>query len=402
MQASNRLLLYFAILFAISFVYCLLSGSQLRWPDEFDYVALAKTLVAGHGYVNGELHPTAMRPPGYPFIVATIFYFHESVFLVKLVNVLAFAAAGWMLSSMVKETNRDGQIFVPILLVAYPLFVFTTNVLVPQIIGGFLFVLILHLLFKFKGSIKYGILGGMLSGFLVLTIPTFFLIFIALSLLLTTKRWKEDYGLKFAVIFVVSMCLVIAPWIVRTSLVFDKFVFISTNAGINLLYGNSENTGYDTGVVDVSKYSANTLGMNEAETDAYYKKSAIDWIKNNPSDAAILYFKKVLNNFNYKNKTSTSVENSFLKNSVMFIAYYPLLLLVCTRAALRNRYAFTRDELLLYILYFGSAFVSAIVYSRLRYRIPFDFLLVAMVAMFIGHLKSDAMFRRYFSILRRV
>ena len=142
--------------------------------------------------------------------------------------------------------------------------------------------------------------------------------------------------------------------------------------------------------------------MNEAEADTYYKKSAIDWIKNNPGDAAILYFKKVLNNFNYKNKTSTSVENSFMKNTVMFIAYYPLLLLVCIRVVMQKRYAFTRDELLLYILYFGSAFVTAIVYSRLRYRIPFDFLLIAMVAMFIGHLRNDVLLKNYFSRMKCV
>ena len=63
---------------------------------------------------------------------------------------------------------------------------------------------------------------------------------------------------------------------------------------------------------------------------------------------------------------------------------------------------FARDELLLYILYFGSAFVGAIVYSRIRYRIPFDFLLIAMVAIFMGHLKNDIVFNWHMSKILRV
>ena len=402
MKYTSRLNIYFFVLFAVTLGYCLFSGSQIHWPDEFDYVELAKNMVADHGYVNHDLQPTAIRPPGYPFIVAAVFYFHESVLLVKLLNVLAFVAAGWVLSLIVKDTNKDGQVLVPILFITYPLFIFTVNVLVPQIVGGFLFVFILYLLFKYKGSIKHGILGGLLAGVLILTIPTFLLILLGLLLLLTTKLWKNDYGVKFAAIFLLSMCLVVVPWVLRSSLVFNKFVFISTNAGINLLYGNSENAEYDSGLVDISKYMAKTQGLNEAESDAYYKKSAVEWVKNNPEDAAILYFKKVLNNFNFKNKSSTNVENRFLINAMMFIAYYPLLLLVCIRTALRKRYEFTRDELLLYILYFGSAFVGAIVYSRIRYRIPFDFLLIAMVAIFMGHLKNDIVFNWHMSKILRV
>ena len=94
---------------------------------------------------------------------------------------------------------------------------------------------------------------------------------------------------------------------------------------INLLYGNSENTEYDTGVVDISKYS-NTEGLNEAEVDGYFKKSAIDWVANHPIDAAGLYLQKVANYFNFKNKLGTKSEESLYKNVLMFLSYYPLLI----------------------------------------------------------------------------
>jgi hypothetical protein len=49
-----------------------------------------------------------------------------------------------------------------------------------------------------------------------------------------------------------------------------------------------------------------------------------------------------------------------------------------------RRYRFSYPELLLYLIYFGNAFLSAMVYTRIRYRLPFDFLLIAMVSIFVG------------------
>ena len=79
--------------------------------------------------------------------------------------------------------------------------------------------------------------------------------------------------------------------------------------------------------------------------------------------------------------------NSF-KDILMGVTYYPLLITVIIRCILWRKYEFSWSELLLYLLYFGNAFLSAVVYTRIRYRIPFDFLLVAMVAIFIGHIRD--------------
>ena len=73
----------------------------------------------------------------------------------------------------------------------------------------------------------------------------------------------------------------------------------------------------------------------------------------------------------------------------MFITYYPLLVTALIRCLLWRKYAFSWPEVLMYALYFGSAFISAIVYTRIRYRIPFDFLLIAMVSIFIGYIRQN-------------
>lgn len=385
----NIVLITCGLLFIVAAAFCIWSGNQTKWPDELVYVGIAERLVAGLGFTNEALQPSAFRPPGYPFALSLIYQIHESVLLAKFVNVVALTATAWLLSLIVKEVAPSGRIFAPLLVLAYPLFTFTSSVLVPQILGSFMFVLVVYWLIKYPKSIVAATACGITLGALILTIPSFALVFVCLTILLfIVNRTTRLYSAKFIALFFLATVLVVGPWVVRSSFLFDKFVFISTNSGINLLYGNSENTEYDTGVVDISKYS-NTEGLNEAEVDGYFKKSAIDWVTDHPADAGGVYLQKVANYFNFKNKLGTKSEESFFKNALMFLSYYPLLIVVVIRCTLWRKYKFTWPELLLYILYFGNAFISAVVYTRLRYRIPFDFLLVAMVSIFIGHLRAS-------------
>jgi hypothetical protein len=388
LQDRNIVLITCGLIFIVAAAFSIWSGNQTKWPDESEYVGIADRLVAGLGFVNQELQPSAFRPPGYPFAISLVYQIHESVLLAKFVNVLALTATAWLLSLIVKAVAPSGRIFAPFLVLMYPLFIYASSVLVPQILGSFMFVLAVYWLIQYPKSIVSAAACGVTFGVLILMMPAFALVFLfLLALLFIVNRTTRLYSAKFIVLFFLATVLVVGPWVVRSSLLFDKFVFISTNSGINLLYGNSEKTEYDTGVVDISKYS-NTEGLNEAEIDGYYKKSAIDWVVNHPVDAAGLYMKKAANYFNFKNTLGTKSEESFFKNALMFLAYYPLLIVVLIRCTLWRKYKFTWTELLLYILYFGNAFLSAVVYTRIRYRIPFDFLLVAMVSIFIGHLRA--------------
>lgn len=388
-QDKNIVLITCGLVFIVTAAFCIWSGNQPKWPDEFIYVGIAERLVAGLGFVNPELQLSAFRPPGYPFAISLVYQIYESVLLAKFVNVLALTATAWFLSLIVKNVTPLGRTFAPLLVLTYPLFIYTSSVLVPQILGGFMFVLVLYWLTKYPKSIASAVASGVVFGVLILTIPTFAMVFLCLAaLLLVVHRTTRLYSAKFIALFFLATVLVVGSWVVRSSLLFDKFVFISTNSGINLLMGNSENTEYDTGVVDISKYS-NTEGLNEVELDGYYNKSAIDWVVNHPADAVGLYLQKVANYFNFKNKLGVKSEESLFKNVLMFLSYYPLLIAGVIRCTLWRKYKFTWSELLLYFLYFGSAFLSAVVYTRIRYRIPFDFLLVAMVSIFIGHIRES-------------
>src|SRR5262249_6073598 len=88
--------------------------------------------------------------------------------------------------------------------------------------------------------------------------------------------------------------------------------------------------------------------------------------------------------FNYRNDIATPGESAGWRDGLVFATYYPLLLLALLRAADARRHPLQRAEILIYVLYFLNAFVSAIFFPRLRFRIPFDFLLIAVNAAFLA------------------
>jgi hypothetical protein len=174
---------------------------------------------------------------------------------------------------------------------------------------------------------------------------------------------------------------IVVPWTIRNYLVFDALVPVSTNSGLNLLLGNSENTGPNDGVnVDLSHYAQVARGLSEVERDKYYRDRALEWMGQHPSEAIRLYAAKVLNYFHFSNKLHVKSEQSWIRSAVMAVSYYPLLLIALVRLGAALRVPLSRIESALYTLYFGNALLSAVFFTRIRFRVPFDFVLVMIAA----------------------
>ncbi|MEO0070025.1 MAG: hypothetical protein ABIK18_04440, partial [candidate division WOR-3 bacterium] len=122
------------------------------------------------------------------------------------------------------------------------------------------------------------------------------------------------------------------------------------------------------------------------EQNDYFRSQAIQWILNNKGRAVKLYFLKVLNWFNYRNQLAQKSEASRFRDFVMLITYLPLLLLFLIRLFLARRFRLVRIEWLLSILYVINAFTYAVFHTRIRYRLPFDVGMIAVVAVFISNL----------------
>jgi hypothetical protein len=386
-QKSKQItILLIILLFIISTGISISSGNELRYPDEYDYHTLAKNVLFGKGFVNDKFEPTAFRPPGYPFIISIVYRIYPHPLSVKLLNTIAYSFTALLISFLVIKINPDSQIFAPLLFLFYPVGLYAVSTLYPQTLGSFFLAVIIIILYNYNHTIISICISGILFGILILLIPSFLLITPIIFLIINyTGKKKSVLSIKYSAVFSICVFLVLLPWTIRNYQVFGDFIPISTNSGLNLLLGNSENTHPNSGVnVDISTYTKEVIQNNEALADKQLTKFAIDWIKNNPKQAASLYFQKVINFFNFRNELYVQSEGSRLKDLLVFITYYPLLIIAVIRIIVHKYYPLKTKETFLYVLYFGNAFLSAIYFTRIRFRIPFDILLIAINAIFLG------------------
>jgi len=72
----------------------------------------------------------------------------------------------------------------------------------------------------------------------------------------------------------------------------------------------------------------------------------------------------------------------------MLVTYYPLLALVGWRLWWRKRVPMTRGEWMMLGIYLCNGLLAAIFFTRIRFRLPFDALLMTLALISLGHLSN--------------
>lgn len=382
----NSIRILFVVIFIIlvsGIIYSVYLGGKLRYPDEKEYYRLAQNLSSEFKYTYNGIKPTAFRPPGYPIVLSFFITLGANIFYLRLLNFLFFSICIFLLFKISEKLYSTRAAIISICLAtAYPVLFYTASTLYPQTLGSLLFLFTLFLLLarKHKSTIPYFVMGWC-YGILILTIPIFLIL---VPIIIIWSIWKIKVPVKYILIFCTTLTLLVGLWSLRNYIALHSFVPISTNSGLNLLLGNSENTSPNSGVnVDISKFEHKAVGMNEVEKNAYYTSEAINFMKANPIGTIKLYIRKFLNYFNYQNQLATTSENSKYRKLLMEITYNMLLLLLCVRIVMLTRYKFLTFEVLLLLLYIGSGLAYALFFTRVRFRLPFDFLLIIVIAGFL-------------------
>jgi hypothetical protein len=263
--------------------------------------------------------------------------------------------------------------------------------LYPQTLAGFLLVILLALsvssTFSLSPTILSSFIIGLVAGLLVLSVPTF------LVVVLLIFAWQVfNGGFRQRVVLAVAASLVVMVstagiWTIRNALVFQDFVLVSTNAGDNLIRGNAPGASPISGPgMDVEGYMALVAHLNEVDRDRHLQKIVYHIWQSDPVSSIQLYFGKVMNYFNYRNELVTQGVSSFTQDLVMGISYYLLLLLAVGRLAAWRIFPLHNLEKLAAGIYLFNAFYSAIVFTRIRYRLPFDYLLIILGASLLTQL----------------
>jgi cbb3-type cytochrome oxidase subunit 3 len=373
------------ICFLAGVVYSFSLPTRARYADEGEYLALSASLRHGPGYSMDGTNLTASRPPGYPFFVAAIQALGGNMITIRVVQYAIFIATLLLVYQLCDRERRfGGLLVVTILAMLYPALFYVTGTLYPQTLSAFLFVLGLATLLRPSRGVLINLAAGLLFGVLLLVVPTFAL---TLPILLLAAWWWKIIRWHEGIPVALGVVLVVGLWIARNEIVFHKFVPFATNSGATFLIGNGPlaqpNAG--SGVIDQTPYYnlPGTQGLDEFGQDKFYRQYALDWIKANPGRAFVLYLEKTANYFNVYNlyAASTEAEVPFWKQVVMGGSYVLLLGLLGWRLVEVKRFPLLPREKLFLAVYVLTAFTMAIFVTRIRYRLPYDYLIITIVAM---------------------
>jgi hypothetical protein len=374
-----------AALIFVALGYALSLKGNFTYQDEHDYYSIASNLLHRHYFSNDGLTPTAHRPPGYPALLALILVVRDSVTIAKMSNLIWWIGAALLAGSLAKDFYGPIARSLSLLFVLlYPVALYTSGTIYPQAFAAFLFLLSIYIHFRdsHRWTTSEAAIQGILFSALILSVPLYmgnlvaFLGFVML----------EPRGFRRALIIFAIVFGAISLWTIRNYETYGRFVAIATNSGENLLFGNSALSGSNTGTnVNMYLLAPEAAGnSSEIERDAIYKKHAVDWIVHNPWASAVLFLKKLLNWFNYRNQLVITSESSRFRDLVMALTYYPLLALSLLLLATR-RSRLQTGERYLFVSYGIAALSYAVFFTRIRFRVPFDFLMIILAG---GYLSS--------------
>jgi len=376
------LIVFILIHILFSIFYFIKEGNTLRFYDEFDYYKISSNL-AEHGmFAKYASSPTAMRSPGYPFFLSLIFRFSKSILLIKIIQLILYYFSAFFIFKLAFKIsqNRNISFIAGFLFLIYPPILFTTNTVYPQLLYLFLFLGLILILFNKNLNWINLLIISIINGFLILINPIHLLFFPFMIYLILLKKERLFSRIKKTVFFVLISFLVFFPWMNRNYKLFHNFALTSTG-GINLLLGNNPNTTPNAGInVDITPFIDSEIiqDFNEMKKDNYYKKIALEFIKENPGYYLGLYFKKFLNYFNYRNQLATVSESSVFRVTINAVSWFFILFFVII--SVFNKDINIRENLLLFLIFLQSCLFYSFFFTRIRFRIPYVPFLIIIVA----------------------
>jgi 4-amino-4-deoxy-L-arabinose transferase-like glycosyltransferase len=369
-------------------------------PDDF-YPAFHDSMAAvwdEQGYLYGMVEwgkPNSFFEPLYPLVSAGLYIlFGDRFFFWRLLHVLMGTITVFFIYDMARRAFPDWRIATLAALYAsiYPHFVFYSWILMAEpllfltLVGGMWAYI---RLIKTPGILWAILLGGFFAGF---TLTRSFLIaFFPFMLLFVVLFVKDKRRWQFAGLSALIFCAMMAPWIVRNSLLHDQFVLLSTRGGYNIWMRNNPyyiedelramGVEFSPELLDNLNYKEYILGypdftpkQGELERNEILTREGLKFIKANPDfflDLCWLRFKWTIG---YKGIGLQGL----LLNGISLLSYGPVLLGFLLSLFLGWRYIaimFPFWSVVGYFILFYS-----LTHEGLRYRVPVDSFMIILMA----------------------
>jgi tetratricopeptide (TPR) repeat protein len=263
-----------------------------------------------------------LRPPGYPYFLALVYFLSGSSFLaVRIVQIglgLVNCVLAFILGRSLFGPRHAGVgLILAGLMSVYWAFIFFEGELLGTVLVIFCALLLMNSLCLWTDKFTYtrGIASGILCGLFALVRPNI-LLFVPVVLLwawwLARRRNDGRRFHKVALGFLVSVVITIAPVTLRNYLVANDFVLICSNGGVTLYIGNNEESDCANPIIPglqqltgMDKWGcfeypqivsgvARAMGrpMKHSEVSSYFAKKAIYYICKHPLKSLKLTAKK--------------------------------------------------------------------------------------------------------------
>ncbi len=408
-RIENRgaaLAIFVAILATVaSAAVTLMAGEAAKSLDETEFLDIARSLAFDGAFANADGELTAYRAPGLVLFMAPLVRLGGGLLELRLELAALFGLTLVMLYSLFRRhggplAGLAAVVMVPL----WPVGLYASTTVYPQTLAAFLLVGSVSLLDMLRGTSSLWVAGlaGIFLGALILTVPMALLLF---PIFLVWVGLRGSRRLAQCLVVCLVSGLMVSAWTYRNYLAFDAFVPVASSSGYNLLVGNAPaargNTGSDVPFPD-HVYTALT-GKSEVEQNQVLTDAAVAEITADPARFARLYAAKFLNWFAASNTLVSDrvdeLEHGASRIDVglrelVLVASYGLIIVVplVLRLMMVRRMPLKDIEILSLCLWIGAGLVYALFFTRVRFRLPFDWLIIGMNGMFLATLLRDRLF----------
>lgn len=265
---------------------------QSPYSDGAWYVERARELAAGLGYQEGG-HPTAFWPAGYPVLLSvTMRAFGPSLVGAMLCNLVAAAATIMLVAwfgRRIGGSRMVGQL-AALGYALYPSHVAYSGAAMAEVVSTALVLGATAAMVAARGRAGWLIGAGLLFGAATLMRAQFLYfpagVAIALWLMPRAANWRRT-GMSALFVYL-GMAIAIAPLTLRNHAVFGEWILISTNGGVALRTGASDDATGDHLDWNAARWAAEGVPFerrvaDQVAADKAIRAHATAWIAANPA-----------------------------------------------------------------------------------------------------------------------
>jgi 4-amino-4-deoxy-L-arabinose transferase-like glycosyltransferase len=258
------------------------------------YDAFAQSIVAGHGYAFPDGTMTEYWPVGTSAIYALLYHiFGVRPWVVPVFQALLGTFIVGLTWRLARHTFGPTVAAVAAwLTAAWPLLIEFTTILASELLFIALVLTSLNIWIsrRLPFAVRMISFGASVAAATYVRPTALLLLFIFLAMQWIVDRDWRAFAMG-SLLAVLTASLLFAPWAYRSVVLFDRFVLVSANGGVNLWMGNNpESTG---GYMDLPDKKF----PNEVDRDHYYGREAVNFILSHPLAYAKLSVRRAITTY---------------------------------------------------------------------------------------------------------